>query len=296
MYKIGKKLKAFLTQLLGIEKIVTRCIEINELRNQALTSKERLVNDKTGGVIVSLTTYGARINDVHLVIESLGRQYIKSNKIILWLDSTEFTIDSIPSSLMKQIERGLEVRFCENLKSYKKLLPAIENYPDRDIITVDDDVIYPYYFLELLLKDAEQYPKTVICYRAHKIKLTANGTVDKYERWEVGTIDREPGILIFPTGCGGVYYPKNSLFSECLKYEKASQLASTGDDIWFKAMSIKNSTLSKVVNDHFDYDNDFIDIPSAYDSALSHVNIFKGENNKQIKRVFGHYAINFEKS
>lgn len=287
LHKIKKSLK----NATEIECIINRVVNVQLLKDKALTSKDNLIDGNNGNnTIVSLTSYGKRVKDVYLVIESLGQQYIKPNKIILWLDKGEFNDGNIPESLKRQKKRGLDIMFCENLMSYKKLIPTLSIYSEYNIITTDDDVIYPEYFIEYLIRDANENPKTVICFRGHKIKIKDN-KVTKYIEWDLNYKDKKASGLIFPTGVGGVFYPQGSLHKECLNYEKAHELAPTGDDIWFKTMTLKNGFLSKIVGDHFDYDIDFIDIPAADDSALYHQNLNGGENDIQIKKVFYKYNV-----
>ncbi len=55
-------------------------------------------------IIVSLTTYGKRINTVHLTIKTLLNQTYTFDKIILWLAEDEFTLDTIPQEL-KELQK-----------------------------------------------------------------------------------------------------------------------------------------------------------------------------------------------
>lgn len=59
-------------------------------------------------LIVSLTTYSKRIHEVYLVIESIMQQTILPNKIILWLDETEFNYETIPSILKKANQKRFD--------------------------------------------------------------------------------------------------------------------------------------------------------------------------------------------
>ena len=43
-----------------------------------------------GKVIISLTSYPARIDTVHLTIRSILRQTVQADKILLWLSIEEF--------------------------------------------------------------------------------------------------------------------------------------------------------------------------------------------------------------
>ena len=94
-------------------------------------------------IIISLTTYSLRIHNVYIALESLLNQTIKPNRIILWLAEEEFNEANLPISVLRLKERGVEIRFCEDYKSYKKLIPTLREFPEAIIITVDDDVIYP---------------------------------------------------------------------------------------------------------------------------------------------------------
>ena len=53
-------------------------------------------------IIASITTYGKRIYDVHLTIESLMEQTMKANRIILWLDYS-FENKPLPNALSSAI-------------------------------------------------------------------------------------------------------------------------------------------------------------------------------------------------
>ena len=138
------------------------------------TSPAAIINSS---LVVSLTTYKERIHDVHLTIESIMQQTVLPNRIILWLDENEFDDASIPIVLKKQIGRGLEIRYCRNIKSFKKLIPTLKMLPEATIITVDDDVIYPYDMIERMMSHYREDPKCIYYYRGriigrngHKLK------------------------------------------------------------------------------------------------------------------------------
>lgn len=81
-------------------------------------------------VIVSLTSYSRRVEQVHVSIESLMRQTVKPNRIILWLDDS-WNHNNLPAALLMQMRRGLEVRFCPDYRSYKNSFPRSGNFPMR---------------------------------------------------------------------------------------------------------------------------------------------------------------------
>lgn len=84
------------------------------------------------GIIVSLTSFPARINMVHETIDTLLEQTLKPDKIVLWLTKNQFPNGDkdLPSNLLRQKKFGLEIEYYEeNIKSYTKLLPSLQKYP-----------------------------------------------------------------------------------------------------------------------------------------------------------------------
>ncbi len=51
--------------------------------------------------------------------------------------------------------KGLTIDWCEDIKSYKKLIPTLKKYPDAIIVTADDDLIYDNKWLEQLYNAAQ---------------------------------------------------------------------------------------------------------------------------------------------
>lgn len=90
-------------------------------------------------IIVSLSTYGKRIWDVYLAIESVMQQTYKPNRIILNLDYL-FKDVVLPITIQRQQKRGLEINYCEDIKSFKKLIPTAIKYPDAAIIIFIMDI------------------------------------------------------------------------------------------------------------------------------------------------------------
>ncbi len=117
-------------------------------------------------VVVSLTTFHKRINTVYLTIESIFDQSLKPSKVILVLSKEEIDENTLPKSLLKLQKRGLDIKFVDyNLRSYKKLIYTYNN--ENSIITIDDDVFYPSWLIERLVKESLRHSNTVICTRGH---------------------------------------------------------------------------------------------------------------------------------
>ena len=63
-------------------------------------------------------------------------QTIKPDKIILWLAKDELSDGKVPQKILKLKSRGLDIKIVnENLKSYKKLVYTISEFPTSNIIT-----------------------------------------------------------------------------------------------------------------------------------------------------------------
>ena len=137
-----------------IQKNGARIIDKTEIDKLFATKKFIGLNKspRAEKVIVSLTSYDLRINDVKYAIYSLLNQNFPPDKLILWLDEDSFPQreENLPHDLLELRDFGLTIDWCENLRSYKKLIPALEKYPDDIIITADDDIFYRPNWLQIL--------------------------------------------------------------------------------------------------------------------------------------------------
>lgn len=203
--------------------------------------------DENGKMIVSLTSFPARIDLVWMTITSMMNQTLKPKKIILWLSNEQYKDETdLPQSLTKLKERGLEIYFCEDLKPHKKYFYTMQKYPEDVVVTVDDDIFYPENHLEMLWKKHLEYPKDVCCWYAHRITYDENGKISSYKEWESGISGcTEPDYQIMAVGCGGVLYPPHCLSEKVFCLEEIRELCPVTDDLWLKAMEVEAG--SKVV-------------------------------------------------
>ncbi len=278
----------------SIDTLIDTKIKTNYLLNSALTSVESItvpVKNNAIELIVSFTTYNKRIHDAHLIIESIAQQTVKPNRVVLWLDEEEFTLDSIPAVLKKQLARGLEIRFCPNYRSYKKLIPTLELFPKADIITIDDDLIYPYDFVEILMREALEFQDTILCFQAHKICFKTNGILQPYSQWDLNTKDMTPSKYIFPVGAGGIFYPCGTLSDNVTDKQLFTELAPSADDVWFKGMSLLQGVKCKKITDSREFYIRFLKLMDNQDIGLFNINVTNGGNDRQILDVFNKYNL-----
>jgi hypothetical protein len=209
--------------------------------------------------LFSIFIYCTRIYDIYLVIESIFQQTLKPNRLILWLDEEEFSDETIPLALLRQQTRGLTIKYCQNIRSYKKLIPTLRQYPEDIIVTVDDDTIYPSDLLERLIRAYKQDTQAIYYTRGCLIKLDKIGNVLSYrqwdrlgngmpmEKWSAFKTLSEGTPLALPTGVGGILYPPHSLHEDVMREDLYMKLCPHADDIWFKIMAHKQGTVSKLV-------------------------------------------------
>lgn len=200
-------------------------------------------------IIISLTSYPARIKFVSQTITSLINQKSHFDKIILWLATSEFPNmeADLPIDLINLKQNGLNIQWCNNIKSYKKLIPTLTAFPNSIIVTADDDVIYPSDWLCRLLKAYQKFPTCIHCLRAHRICFSKN-EIALYRNWDQSITSNKASSLLFPTGVGGVLYPPNSLHKDVIKSELFTTLCPDTDDIWFWAMATLNGTKIRVAS------------------------------------------------
>ena len=247
-----------------------------------------LENRRETPLIVSLTSIPERLHKVHLCIETLLSQSLKPDNIILWLSDTIHG-DDIPENLKRLEKRGLQIRGCRDIGPYTKLIYTLRENPQSIIVTADDDVFYPAYWLKKLYLAYQAEPQYIYCYRAHLMKCNSKGIPESYHHWDYFA----PGMLgpshfLLPTGHCGVLYPAGSLHHEVFNEELFSSICPTGDDIWFKAMSLLNGVACKKVEPFF---RKFKGISGTQAKALHKLNVTQNRNDVQIRAVFEHYDL-----
>ncbi|MGC5906362.1 hypothetical protein VU602_20120 [Providencia stuartii] len=288
-----KKLKKSIINLYNIDQKIAFHSKLNTLQNNAFINNTPIVTDKKHlreDIIVSLTTFSKRIHQTHLVIESIAYQTVKPNRIILWLDEKEFNNENIPILLKKQKKRGLEIKYYENIKSYKKIIPTLEMSLSENIITIDDDIIYPFYMIERFIAEHKKNPNTVLCNRAHEI-TKKNNKIESYKNWNLNIESNISSNLVFPTGIGGIFYPANCFDSEVLNKKQFEKLAPFADDIWLKAMTLRTNHEAQLIQQLGYFDNEFFLLESNQDIGLFHNNYYKNKNDVQFQNVFEHYNL-----
>lgn len=192
-----------------------------------------------------MTSHASRFPTLGDFFREFENQTLRPNRLLLYLTEEDFQLFHRKGIYQPDY---LELRVSENLGPAKKLIPALRDFPNQIIVTIDDDVIYSNNHLETLLAVSRKYPKNIIEGRAHLITLNDAENPNLYSEWipEV-TCSNLESKLIFPTGVGMILYPPNSLHPDVLDTITYLDLCPFQDDLWFYIHSNRNGTLNRVV-------------------------------------------------
>ncbi len=292
---LESKLNFLQKQLNKINKVISGGINTAKIENEIelLSQKGVTETPRNQKLIVSLTSYPERMYDIHYCLYSLLTQTIKPDKLILWLSEEEFPNKEkdIPKKVLHLQKFGLEIKWCgKNIKSYKKLIPALKEYPDDVIVTADDDIFYPANWLEKLYKAYLDDSSYIYCHNAHKITFEGRN-IKSYMSWERSINDNTADFINVAVGCGGILYPPKSLHPDVFEQKTFMWLAPNADDIWFWAMAVLNNTKIRVLKHPINeiiYTNPKRDLGLTTEHTLYHVNM-KGGNDLQLKNVLETY-------
>ena len=253
-------------------------------------TKEPFFGDKQ--LIVSLTSFPERIPYVVKTLYSIMNQSVKPNKIILWLSKIQFPNqeNDLIKELLELQNYGLTIRWLDDdIKSYKKLIPALIEYPNDVIITADDDLYYPNYWIERLVKSYLSDPKVVHTHCSTKI-IVENDLIRFEARYG---LDGDGSKLFTNTilGGSGTLYPPHVLYHDITKKDKFLCLAPTNDDIWFWAMALANNTKIKWIEGNMRKLH-YVENSQEKTSCLKNINI-RGERliDIQTRRVVEEYKL-----
>lgn len=269
----------------------------NYLLNKKI-KKSSLVNQN---IVVSLTSYGERVKDTaSLAIYSVMKQSICPSAIVLWIDETQWNIDNLPDKIKYLVRNGLQVRFCKDIRSYTKLIPSLSTFPDKCIVTVDDDVYYSNEMIEELCSSHQSSPNAICCLHFCIVSKDSNNNIKPYYEWEechvVSPSQKIPSNLIFPQGYGAVLYPPHIFDSSVFDMEIAKQLCPTADDVWFYCMGIKNK-VKRVYAYNSKTRYYLVDMLRQLikKDRLNETNVKIADNNEvQLKRVLEYYNIDID--
>lgn len=238
-------------------------------------------------IVVSLTSFPARIGNVWMTIESLLCQSHKPKSIILWLSRDQFPneLSDLPVRLVKQQERGLVIRFVDgDIRSFKKFYYAFQEFKNSLVMTLDDDLLLPSYFMKSIYDCKLRHPESTIA--SFGFRYSWSNQTD-YIAAETTTIC--PGDtgrnLFFGSGGGTLFDTKIAAKMDAI--EKIRELCPTADDIYLNAL-VRICGYSVT----FHLNNPLLSVVTKNDVKLVNHNGDIGDptsiNAKQLKQLVAH--------
>jgi hypothetical protein len=219
---------------------------------------------------------------VHYTIESIGAGALRPSRLVLWVAPSVLEAGT-PPPLQRQIDRGLELRTCEDLGPHKKYFAIVNESTDtRDLVTADDDVLYWSDWLHGLVAAAQRHPGLIHAHRASVMSFDGQGRFLPYREWPPCR-STQPSALHFFTGVGGVLYPP--------RMQEALRRAGDGfraccpraDDIWLNAVAWRNGI---AVRQTHVFTPLLFEVPGTRAHGLAQHNRESGGNDHQLDMTY----------
>lgn len=257
--------------------------KIKKLR--AIPAREKI------DVIVSLTSYDARLNELQYTLYSLVTQTVSPEKIIVNLAEQDFV--NLPPRLRSFEQFGVEYRQTEDLKSYKKLIPTLQAYPEKCIVTADDDLFYPKRWLEKLWRAHLEEPNVVVCHLTAQIAFE-NGSLLSYRAWKFNKKETVASFQNLILSGGGALFPPHSLHNDVCRADIFMALCPFADDLWDYVMALLRGTKTKQIADSYvnvKYVNPYREYGLENGATLAQINVGYDKNDEQLQAILKHYAL-----
>lgn len=165
-------------------------------------------------IIVSLTTWKPRIQNLPIVLDTIYSQTVMPDKVVLNLSYDE----EIPENIQEYIDyHKIEVNFVPNTKVYKKFIPTLLKYPQACVINIDDDCIFPSSMIEDFMNTHKRYPQ---------FPISGNKVV----------------LFGMQCHCGCASLTKYEYFGDCLNYIDEEVMSNcTSSDMVYTYVALKNN-------------------------------------------------------
>lgn len=256
-----------------------------------------LSSRQENSVIISLTSYGNRVKGSAVyTVYSLLRQSVRPERVVLWLDEKEFNSQNLPDDLRFLCDYGLEVRFGKDIGPYTKIIHSLSAFPNKHIITADDDLFYTKNFVEEFVDAHRKHPQAIITGYAKMPMTNGKHQIAPYGEWaeyhHVPASFQYNSATLFPLGWGGVLYPSHVFDDEATNEAVFMSLCPKADDIWLYIMGLRCHAEKRMLTDSriAYYHTDLLRQYLTRD-RLTATNRFGGENDTQLQALLAHYDL-----
>jgi hypothetical protein len=265
--------------LRGLKRLI-RPLWMRRLTQRNLNSQDSLLD--AGGPVVSLTTYGQRLAGVHYTIESIGAGSVRPSRLMLWIDH-DMMKHGLPEPLRRLQRRGLEVHGCNDIGPHTKYFHAMNALPGTgNLVTADDDILYPQDWLARLVAAAADAPDLVHCHRAHAMTFDADGRFALYETWPPCRHTR-PSFRNLLTGVGGVIHPPTMQAAVRAAGDAFMACCPRQDDIWLAAVAFRAGIRTRQTSPFHPV---LFELPGTRSGGLARHNVQGGGNEQQLRATF----------
>jgi len=243
-------------------------------------------SDNVLPLIVSFTSIPSRFHVIHFTVRSVLNGTHQPEKIVLWLNETHQ--GQLPESLTNMEGRRFEIRYASEDSPHLKLMRSLLTFPDKTIVTCDDDLIYPDNWLQSLYQDHLEHPQDIIAHECRSIAYSENQEVLPYRFWYRETKQGVSYDALLPLGFGGVLYPIDCFHKDVCNTEKYLQSTPKADDLWFKTMSYLHGTKSRRTSSPC---SKAVPIHSSQSISLRSYNINQDGNRIQWQALIDQYRL-----
>lgn len=275
-----------------------------------LLCKKKLPNntDENPSICITLTTISERLDKIEPVISSLHNQSLLPSEIILNLSEDAYLLDKGVDKNDQRIRALskfplLKINWTNNTGPYRKIIPFMASHfesgitQDKIFITVDDDTLYPEYFVETLYKKHRE-TNSIVAFRGRHITLT-DQSIDTYSNWQLGVTTLSMNNL--PTGKDGIIYNTKFFTKDFIDIATAKELAPTADDLWIKWHTGLNGVKAIILNPEA-ATSDYKSFPVVdYSAEYRDVSLFNthnsngsgGKNDISVQKLENYYLTKF---
>ena len=233
-----------------------------------------------GRLTISLTSYPKRFPTLSFTLKSLLDQSVKPDRVVLWIAKGDEK--QLPKAVLDLQASGLEIKVTpKDIRSYKKIIPLLNDSPSDYIVTADDDIFYERHWLQSLLDGFDPVRPRVVCRRAHRPSRLPDGSLTPYASWKFEHIFDGADEDIFATGVGGVLYFPGCFHPLVTDEALFTELCPLADDVWLYWMVRMNGNRYRQVGGRFQQ----VVWPGSQATSLRSQNLEGGKNDEQIKAM-----------
>ena len=282
-YGVLQSRNSFVNKILSVPRHIIKYAANRHLPIILSRKVQDVKTDKR--IIVSFTSFPARIDNVWQVVENMRHQSVQPWKIILWLSAEQFpNNDSVPKSLSERVGEDFEIRIVPgDIRSHKKHFYVFQEFPDHLVILIDDDIYYPSTMIEELLMAHARHPGAIICRYGFIMQFDRTDMPLPYRKWTFWTGSYSGHSFFFGSGGGTLVLPR-LMYSEVSNQKLFLSLTPLADDIWLNAMAYLAQTPIVKIKSGI-----ILTIDNKNNESLYTTNLFGNKNDEQLNNVIAYY-------